>query len=289
MRSIVLLLTLTIVSGVLLTAQENNEGSSPDKGARSPARGTQTTGGAAQSKSQLPDAPQPQEPSAWDRTRLPAILAPQMTNRPLSAADKMQLYVHQAFNPVAFILPTFSVALTMADPPDHYPSEWKNGGGGFGRLYGDSLAKREAQLAAQTLTKIALREDPRYLPAASHNVFDRVAHAVLFVLVDRSDSGHNRLAYSNFAGATANGFVGMAYLPDGYNDVTHAGQRVASTFQDFALSNIANEFCPEWGPLMNRMHLPFVHPPCEARIKAKQGAAKPAAAKPGTAPAPIHK
>ena len=199
-----------------------------------------------------------------------------MTLQPVSAADKWQLYVHQAFNPVAFLLPTFGVALTMADPPDHYPREWKDGGGAFGRLYGDSLAKREAQLAAQTLTKITLREDPRYLPAASHNVFNRVAHAVLFVLVDKNDSGDNRLAYSNFTGAAANGFVGMAYLPDGYNDVTHAGQRAASAFQDFALSNIANEFCPQWGPLMNRMHLPFVHPPCEERIKAKSAkAAKP--------------
>jgi len=194
--------------------------------------------------------------------------------QPLSAADKMQLYVHQAFNPVALVLPTFGVALKMADPPNHYPREWKDGGGAFGRLYGDSLAKREAQLAAQALTKITLREDPRYLPAASHNVFNRVAHAVLFVVVDKNDSGGNRLAYSNFTGAAANGLVGMAYLPEGYNDVTHAGQRAASAFQDFALSNIANEFCPQWGPLMNRMHLPFVHPPCEERIKAKQGNVK---------------
>ena len=265
MRAIVLLLTLTVVSGVLLSAQQNNEASSP-------ATAPQTAGGAVQPENKLPDAPQPQKPSAQEKRKgLPAILAPQMSLQPVSAADKWQLYVHQAFNPVAFLLPTFGVALTMANPPDNYPREWKDGAGAFGRLYGDSLAKREAQLAAKTLTKITLREDPRYLPAASHNVFNRVAHAVLFVLVDKNDSGHNRLAYSNFTGAAASGFVGMGYLPEGYNDVTHAGQRAASTFQDFALSNIANEFCPQWGPLMNRMHLPFVHPPCEERIKANQG------------------
>ncbi len=268
MRAIVLLVMLTVVSGVPLTAQQNNQASSP-------AIAPQTTPDAAQSQNKLPDAPQPQKPSfKQERKGLPAILAPQMTMQPMNSADKMELYVHQAFNPVAFALPTFGVALTMANPPDNYPREWKDGAGAFGRLYGDSLAKREAQLAAQALTKITLREDPRYLPAASHNVFNRVAHAVIFVLVDKNDSGHNRLAYSNFTGAAAKGFVGMGYLPDGYNDVTHAGQRAASTFQDFALSNISNEFCPQWGPLMNRMHLPFVHPPCEERIKAKQGNAK---------------
>jgi len=265
MRAIVPLLTLTVFSGILLSAQQNNE-------AGSPATAPQTNHGAAQPENKLPDAPQPQNPPPkQERKGLPAILAPQMTMRPMSADDKWQLYVHQAFNPVAFLLPTVGVALKMADPPDHYPREWKDGAGAFGRIYGDSLAKREAQLAAQALTKITLREDPRYLPAASHNVFNRVAHAVLFVLVDKNDSGDNRLAYSNFAGAAANGFVGMGYLPEGYNDVTHAGQRAAFAFQDFAFSNIANEFCPQWGPLMNRMHLPFVHPPCEERIKAKQG------------------
>jgi hypothetical protein len=269
MRAIVLLVTLTVVSCVPLTAQQNNDVSIP---ATAP-----QTRDAAQSQSKLPDAPQPQKPSSkQERKGLPAILAPQMTMQPMNSADKMELYVHQAFNPVAFILPTFGVGLTMADPPAHYPREWKDGAGAFGRLYGDSLAKREAQLAAQALTKITLHEDPRYLPAASHNVFNRVAHAVIFVLVDKNDSGDNRLAYSNFTGAAARGFVGMGYLPDGYNDLTHAGQRAASTFQDFALSNIANEFCPQWGPLMNRMHLPFVHPPCEERIKAKPAkAAKP--------------
>jgi hypothetical protein len=131
------------------------------------------------------------------------------------------------------------------------------------------LAKRETELTAQALAGITFRNDPRYLPSASHDAFTRIAHALVFVLVDQSDSGNSRLAYSNISGAAANGFVGTAYLPPAYNDVTHAGQRARLTFQDYALSNVANEFCPEWGPLMRKMHLPWVHPPCEERIKAK--------------------
>jgi hypothetical protein len=41
-------------------------------------------------------------------------------------------------------------------------------------------------------------------------------------------------AISNFAGAKAAGFVGNSYLPSGFNDVTHAGQRATLRFGVFA-------------------------------------------------------
>lgn len=271
MRAIVLLLTLTIVSGVRLNAQQNQQKNEASDSPTEP----QATRGAPQPGNKLPDAPLPQKPARSDKSKispwgkLPAILAPQITEQPLDPADKLRLYAHQASNPISLLLPTFWVGLKMADPPGHYPREWKDGAGAFGRNYGDSLAKRESELAALTLAGITFREDPRYLPSASHNAFVRVSHAVIYVIIDRSDSGHVRPAFSNFSGAAASGFVGMAYLPAGYSDITHAGQSSASTLSSFAVSNIANEFCPEWGPIMLRMHLPLVHPPCEERIKAK--------------------
>ena len=258
MRAFVLLITLMPnLTGVPLRAQDFKASEAE----------------ATQLQDKLPDAPKPQQPSTPSQRKtspwgkLPAILAPQITEKPINAADKFHLYVHQATNPISLLLPAFWVGLTMANPPDHYPREWKDGAGAFGRLYGSALVKRESQLTAETLAEISLHEDPRYLPSASHNAFVRTAHAVAFVIIDRSDSGHNRLAFSNFSGAAASGLIGMAYLPAGYNDIAHAGQSSASTLSSFALSNIANEFCPEWGPIMLRMHLPFVHPPCAERIR----------------------
>jgi hypothetical protein len=37
-------------------------------------------------------------------------------------------------------------------------------------------------------------------------------------------------AFSNFVGAKAAGFVGNAYLPSGFNNATHAGQRATLQF-----------------------------------------------------------
>jgi hypothetical protein len=234
------------------------------------------------STASLPEAPQSQDPAPSKETeaqqdakisasgKLPGILDPQMTQERLDTQDKFALYIHQAFNPATLLPPLVGMGISMANPPDHYPHEWKAGGGAVGRVYGDFLARREAGQAGRFLGEAAFREDPRYQPSTSSNIVARISNAVLFTLVDKSDSGHRMPALSNFVGAAASGFVGNAYLPRGYNDVTHAGQRSAVTLGGFAIGNLINEFCPEWGPQVNKLHIPFIHPPCAERMRAKE-------------------
>src|SRR5260370_5885908 len=116
----------------------------------------------------------------------------------------------------------------MLNPPSHYPREWKDGGGAFGRTYGYKVADRTSRETAHFLTGLLLHEDPRYQRSTSTNAFRRTFHALAFTVVDKTDSGRNTLAMSNFASAAAGGFVGMGILPDGYNHLTRAAQRMAS-------------------------------------------------------------
>jgi hypothetical protein len=81
-----------------------------------------------------------------------------------------------------------------------------------------------------------------------------------FTVVDKTDSGRNTLALSNFAAAAAGGFVGMGILPNGYNDLTHAEQHMASEFLQIAIGNVAAEFEPQWGPWVEKIHLPKILP-----------------------------
>ena len=64
----------------------------------------------------------------------------------------------------------------------------------------------------------------------------------------------------SLVGAAAGGFVGRAYLPNGYNDLTHAEQRMAFQFAGIAVQNIAAEFQPQWGPLVRKLHLQKILP-----------------------------
>jgi hypothetical protein len=216
----------------------------------------------------LPDTPQPQGQSnlpnspsiPQDQNSALLFLSVKSSRSSLSFGDKFTIYAHQTFGPPALILPAFRAGMGMANPTNHYPREWKDGPGAFGRLYGDSIATVTSQRTARFLTGVALHEDPRYVRSTSKNPLLRTAHALAFTLVDKTDSGRNTIAFSNFAGAAAGGFVGRAYLPHGYNDITHAEQRMALQFSSMAIQNIAAEFQPQWGPLVRKLRINKIIP-----------------------------
>lgn len=225
----------------------------------------------------LPDAPEPQASAPSQNPQNPptarsassprgsgfgviALLPPAIYQKRLTPKDKFQIYIHQSFGPQNFILPAFGAGFSMLHPPSHCPREWKDGGGAFGRWYGEQLAASTSNRTAQFLAETALHEDPRYVPSGSKNFLMRMSHAVAFTFVDKTDSGHNTFAFSNFAGAAAGGFVGMGMLPNGYNDATHAEQRALRGLETVAVRNIITEFRPEWEPTLKKIHVPSILP-----------------------------
>jgi hypothetical protein len=174
--------------------------------------------------------------------------------------DKFTIYAHQTFGRPAVIFPAFAAGMAMANPRKNYPREWKDGAGAFGRLYGASIATVTSQRTARFLRGVALHEDPRYVRSTSKNPLLRTGHALIFTFIDKTDSGRNTIAFSNFAGAAAGGFVGNAYLPHGYNDLTHAQQRMAFQFAGIAIQNMAAEFQPQWGPVVRKLRINKIIP-----------------------------
>jgi hypothetical protein len=210
--------------------------------------------GQAQEQDQNPVAP------SGLQTNQVLGLPPTLTRTRLTGEDKFQIYIHKAFGPPAVILPALGAGFQMLNPPNHYPREWKDGAEAFGRTYGYKVADRTSRETGQFLTGLLLHEDPRYQRSSSTNPFRRTFHALAFTVFDKTDSGRNTLAVSNFVSAAAGGFVGMGILPNGYNDVTHAEQRMASEFLQIAIGNVATEFEPQWGPLAKKIHLQKILP-----------------------------
>jgi len=168
----------------------------------------------------------------------------------IGGKGKFQYYVDETYlNPSVFTAPAFRAGIRMANPPGKgtsaYPAEWRQGSEAFGRNYGDAFAQRVTFQTARFAAGLITHEDPRYIPSSSHNVFARSLHALSFTFVDRSDSGQRMPAVSNFVGATAAGFVGNAYLPSGFNNTTHAGQRATLQFGFTAAGNLFREFAPQ--------------------------------------------
>jgi hypothetical protein len=176
----------------------------------------------------------------------------------LSVSGKFKYFAGETFRPGSLVVAGLYSAFDMASPPKSYPREWRQGIGGFGRNYGDFMASWAAVQGGKFLVASAIHEDPRYMRSSSTNVLARSYHALQFVFIDKSDSGRNRVAIPNFAGAFAGGFVGNSYLPDGYRNLSHAAARSAVALGGFATSNLADEFQPELKALAKKLHLPFV-------------------------------
>jgi hypothetical protein len=197
------------------------------------------------------------------RGRGPGILAflpPPISHTRLTPEEKFQIYLYQTVGPQSFILPIFGASFSLLNPPSGYPRDWKDGGGALGRWYGEQIAASTSSRTGQLLTEVVCHEDPRYVLSGSKSPIVRTLHAFAFTFVDKTDSGHNTLALSNFAGAAAGGFVGMGFLPNGYNNVAHAEQRALRGLETDAIRNIATEFRPEWGPILTRIHIPRILP-----------------------------
>ena len=197
---------------------------------------------------------------------IPRVPGP-LSVQPMTIRNQARFYLRHTYDPVSLLLPALPAAIILADPPKRYPREWKDGGQAFGRNFGDALAVQTAANSAKFLAGSLLREDPRYYPDTKHAFAHRLFYAVSFTVIDRSTAGRHRLALSNFAGAAAGGFVGRAYLPDGYSDIIHAGQRsgglyvgyIPTQLVGYATGNLVSEFAPEFKALGRALHIPFVH------------------------------
>lgn len=176
---------------------------------------------------------------------------------PLNVKSKLRYFAVESFRPGIYPVAAFYDGLTMANPPKAYPPEWRQGFPGFARNYGDFMASWASVQGGKFVAASMLHEDPRYFTSTNKNFFARIFNTVRYVVIDRSDTGHPRLAVANVAGALAGGFVGNAYLPDPYANASHGFSRSALALTGFVTSNLADEFHPEIHKLAQKVHLPF--------------------------------
>jgi hypothetical protein len=211
----------------------------------------------------LPDAPSaPPTPQQTPQSNVP-FLSPRYNRplQPMNLGDKFKYLVEPAFGPRSLVTNGISAGIRMANPPSRYPHEWRAGAEAYGRNYGDSFARVGAESIGRFSASVLLHEDPRYRRSESTFFPARLGHAVVFTFVDKTDGGHSTVAISNFTGAAANGFIGNAYLPAGFDNLTHAGQRSATAFGSMAAQNVLQEFSPELSQFLKKIHLPHIPTP----------------------------
>ena len=204
------------------------------------------------------------EPQKPEPTVQPTVVDPFSFGRvpttapkgPMTVGQKFVYFEKPVFGPRAIVTTALGAGRIMASSPTGYPHEWRAGAAAFGRNYGNLYARSAAMSFGRFSADALLHEDPRYSRAHSKSFFGRSAHALGFTLINRTDGGHLTPAFGNFVGAAAAGFVGNAYLPNGWSNTTHGGQRSLAAFGEFGAQNFVQEFSPEIARAFRRLHIP---------------------------------
>jgi hypothetical protein len=91
-------------------------------------------------------------PAAGDPLYAPVVTS----DVPETLSEKFMDYSILSYGPRSLIAPLFVAGIRMANPPDAYPHDWRDGMGAFGRDYGNTLAIRSALDTGRFLTGAVL-------------------------------------------------------------------------------------------------------------------------------------
>ena len=180
----------------------------------------------------------------------PAALAQSSTDEtPLSTTAKLRFHALSLASPGGFLKTAAYAGVVHAMG---VPDEWRRGAAGYGmRLAsaeGDTAIRHTLAFGLDT----ALRQDPRYFPAKSHDVFSRLGHALGATVIARTDAGHSTLAVSRLASAVGAAYLSNQWYPDRLNTAGGGLSQTGIILAFDVAGNVLSEFWPDIKGLMRR-------------------------------------
>jgi hypothetical protein len=164
-------------------------------------------------------------------------------------SDKLSYHVHQSVGPLALLGgAAYAAVLQEADTP----AEWGQGGSGYGKRFGSTIACSGIHSALAFGLDSTLHEDPRYYRAVSGGLLRRAGHALRGTVLTHTDKGTETLALWRFGSAYGAAYLSNQWYPDRLNTMKlgFAEGSLQLGF-DFA-SNVAAEFWPDFKRMISR-------------------------------------
>jgi hypothetical protein len=168
----------------------------------------------------LPDAPQPQ---------------------PVTSFDKFQAFVEQASSPFTFSAAGLNAA-ALHEIQEHAPPGMQYS---FVTLYEASVVQKESNaFFGKYVYPTLLKQDPRYYPSTSGNVVVRALYAASRLVITRNDQGKATVNTSYLLGVLSSAAVATAYRPYWARTGPAVFADFGSTIGNDAGMNVFHEFWP---------------------------------------------
>ena len=156
--------------------------------------------------------------------------------------DKLAFQIKQSLGPLALIgEAAYAGILQEADTP----TEWGQGGSGYGKRYASTVACSGIHGALAFGLDSSLHEDPRYFRSDGGGFWRRAGHAFRGTVLTRTDRGTETLSLWRLGSAYGAAYLSNQWYPGRLNTVG-LGFAEGSLQLGFDLaSNLASEFGPD--------------------------------------------
>jgi len=156
--------------------------------------------------------------------------------------DKLNFHLMQSVGPWAILGDAaYAGILQEADTP----SEWGQGGSGYGKRFASTAACSGMHSALAFGLDSMLHEDPRYFRSAGGGFWRRTAHAFRGTILTHTDRGTETLSFWRFGSAYGAAYLSNQWYPERLNTVA-LGFAEGSLQLGFDLArNLASEFGPD--------------------------------------------
>ena len=136
----------------------------------------------------------------------------------LDVSGKLRYHAERTFSPGALAMSGVKAGYSQLTDS---PTEWGQGGAGYGKRVGSSIASSGVRAGLAFGLDSALHQDPRYYRSDSTGFWPRTAHALRGTILTRTDSGGETLSTWRLGSAYGAAFISNQWYPDRYHTVRH--------------------------------------------------------------------
>jgi hypothetical protein len=161
---------------------------------------------------------------------------------PMNQRARNHLFVRTMVNPFSFARVAFSAGI---DQWNDKPSEWEQGGSGYGRRYANIFGQYSIQRTVAFAMSSALDEDNRYFNSGKKGFWPRTWYALESGFLARHRDGHRSFSFSQVGGVAAGAFLARLWLPPSQESAADGAVSFAISTAANVGAGVVKEFVPD--------------------------------------------
>jgi hypothetical protein len=161
---------------------------------------------------------------------------------PLTGKERLAYYFRHTYSVESVLRSAAGAGINQAL---NTPSEWGQGGEGYGRRFASSYGQHIVQATLMHAAAVPLHEDNRYFRSGEASFRARFKYAVARTFLARRDDGTTRLSYSRIGSYVAAAFISRAWQPPSTRGPEHAASAFSIEAGAEVGFNLGREFFPK--------------------------------------------